>query len=615
MKFKFIIYIWLHNCDVINCNGYLFKQKTSDSYTNPDVTQTVIAITKYLNLVYNRTTLNILTATEDLKDVSANDYATDILLELRGLKLLFRLEHYKKFQDIKKRKRFVNLILADSIASYYDLIRASSANDFDFDGFNIVHVENGTLEDVKKILKIMWNASIYNIIVLFEEKDVVSLMSFTPFTSSECRVSTPVIVNQMKDGKFLNSDVFFRKKFKNLFNCGVKIAASESTPSLMGTKHSDGSYSLRGYDYELISLLSKLMNFKIDLNFTSRTGSWGEIFENGSSTGTIKKLMDGESDFIVGNLFLMTTRMKYMSNTLSYLSISVVLIIPPGQLFTSFEKLFKPFQTTVWIYVIVLTVIGFIVIFITKCQNKRVQHFVFGKGVSYQHLNMLLIFVGGSQHSLPRYNFSRFILMTFILFCLVGRTLYQGSLYNFIQTDKQSAEIATIDELVEQGFDFYMYNTYQEFVRSSRIYKRRKIYTSDRGAEFYLKNMLDPSLKLALIATTPFVSHVNQHNDRNSTLTICKQQLLTIPIVLYFRKNHYLVKEVNEKISMINSAGLSEYWSKMNSGTLRNAQKSKRELRKLNLHQLLGGFQIWIGGCIIGLVTFVVECILFRVKH
>lgn len=97
---------------------------------------------------------------------------------------------------------------------------------------------------------------------------------------------------------------------------------------------------------------------------------------------------------------------------------------------------------------------------------------------------------------------------------------------------------------------------------------------------------------------------------------MCKEQLLTIPIVLYFRKNHYLVKEVNEKISMISAAGLSEYWTKISlERTLKNVIKSKRELRKLNLHQLLGSFQIWSVGCIIGLVTFVGEYIFFRVKH
>lgn len=128
--------------------------------------------------------------------------------------------------------------------------------------------------------------------------------------------------------------------------------------------------------------------------------------------------------------------------------------------------------------------------------------------------------------------------------------------------------------------------------------------------------MWDSSLKLALFATTPYVHYINQRNNRNTTLTTCKEQLLTIPIVLYFRKNHYLVKEVNEKISMINAAGLSEYWTKIYlEKTLKNVNKSKRELQKLNLQQLFGGFQIWIGGCIIGLVTFIVECILFRVKH
>ena len=128
--------------------------------------------------------------------------------------------------------------------------------------------------------------------------------------------------------------------------------------------------------------------------------------------------------------------------------------------------------------------------------------------------------------------------------------------------------------------------------------------------------MLDPSIKYALIATTPFVHYKNQLNDRNATLTTCKEQLLTVPIVLYYRKNHYLVKEVNQKMSMINSAGLSDYWTKIYlEKTLKSDHKSKRELQKLNLQQLYGSFQIWIGGCIIGLLTFVGEFFWFRAKH
>lgn len=473
MEFKFIVYVLILNTyDVINCNNLLLKQQTLHNI-NSDVSQTIVSITRNLNSIHNRTTLNILTATKDLNDFLANDYATDIILRLKDLTIAYRLEHYKNFQDIHKRKRFFNLFLFDSIDSFFDLITLSSAQDFDFDGFNLIILKNGTLDNVEKMLNTMWLLSIYNVIVLFENNDVVSLMSFKPFTSTQCREPKPIIVNQFKDGNFLiNTDVFFPKLFKNLFKCGLKVTASESMPSLMRTQHGDGSYSYSGYDYELISLLSKLMNFEIELEFTSKSKSYGQIFENGSSTGTIKKLMDGEADFIVGNLFLMTTRMKFMSSTLSYTSMPIVLIIPPGKAFTSFEKLFKPFRISVWFYVIAVVVIGFIVICLTKSQSKSVQNFVFGEGVSYQNLNMLLIFVGGSQHFLPRYNFSRFILMSFILFCLVGRTLYQGSLYTFMQTDNRAPQIATIDGLVEEGFNFYMYNTYQEFVQYSRIYKR-----------------------------------------------------------------------------------------------------------------------------------------------
>lgn len=129
-----------------------------------------------------------------------------------------------------------------------------------------------------------------------------------------------------------------------------------------------------------------------------------------------------------------------------------------------------------------------------------------------------------------------------------------------------------------------------------------------------MKYVLDPSLKLALFASTPFLNYQNNLKDRNTTFLTCKEQFLMIPVVLYFRKNHYLVKEVNEKISMINSAGLSDYWTKVYlERTLKNDNNG--HLQKLNIHQLFGSIQIWFGGCIIGLVTFIVEYICFIMKR
>lgn len=69
---------------------------------------------------------------------------------------------------------------------------------------------------------------------------------------------------------------------------------------------------------------------------------------------------------------------------------------------------------------------------------------------------MLNAIFGGAQEIEPRENFSRFLLMMFIIFCLVIRTLYTGSLYRFLQSDIHHSEVESIDEMIEKDFKFYV---------------------------------------------------------------------------------------------------------------------------------------------------------------
>jgi hypothetical protein len=57
---------------------------------------------------------------------------------------------------------------------------------------------------------------------------------------------------------------------------------------------------------------------------------------------------------------------------------------------------------------------------------------------------------------LPRKTFPRFILMMFIILCLILRTCHQSLLYDLMQKDLRREELKTIDEAIEKGYTFYM---------------------------------------------------------------------------------------------------------------------------------------------------------------
>lgn len=72
----------------------------------------------------------------------------------------------------------------------------------------------------------------------------------------------------------------------------------------------------------------------------------------------------------------------------------------------------------------------------------------------------------------PARNFARSLLMIFILYCLVIRTLYQGGLFENLQSEDLGHTADTITEMLDRGFKFYMMFTSLEHTENTRFKKK-----------------------------------------------------------------------------------------------------------------------------------------------
>lgn len=199
----------------------------------------------------------------------------------------------------------------------------------------------------------------------------------------------------------------------------------------------------------------------------------GQLFENGSSTGATREIINGEADLMIGFFFMSFLRMKFMDSIESHIGFPFVLVVPFGEELSSFEKIFKPFQLQVWILIFVVFFGGFLFIFIlTKFGLKKVKEKVFGEVINPPFLNMIDICFGGSMDSLPKKSFPRILLATFLIFCFVTRNIYQGLLYQNMQSNDQKKPVMTVDEMLEKEFFFYMYPEFQEQSKALKFYSR-----------------------------------------------------------------------------------------------------------------------------------------------
>jgi hypothetical protein len=140
--------------------------------------------------------------------------------------------------------------------------------------------------------------------------------------------------------------------------------------------------------------------------------------------------------------------------------------------YSAYEKLLLPFDDTTWIFFIAVFLYSFLSIVVINLVSRNFQDMFYGENVKTPAFNVVGTFFGISQTTLPDANFPRILLMTFILYCLVLRTAYQGVLFEYVATDMRKPSPTTIEELYEQGYTVYMHyymaNRFMEMIPAER---------------------------------------------------------------------------------------------------------------------------------------------------
>ena len=70
----------------------------------------------------------------------------------------------------------------------------------------------------------------------------------------------------------------------------------------------------------------------------------------------------------------------------------------------------------------------------------------------------------------------------------------------------------------------------------------------------------NPTANYAVVRLLIKMKYYNQNHREHSRLSICKESLSTVPIVIYAQKNSVFLDEFNAKIEMFKSSGLIDHW-------------------------------------------------------
>jgi hypothetical protein len=100
-------------------------------------------------------------------------------------------------------------------------------------------------------------------------------------------------------------------------------------------------------------------------------------------------------------------RLELLTYSMTYAQSPLIMVIPPGQVYSDFSKLMSPFDDSLWYWVNGMMVIIIVIISVVKCQSKETQHFIFGMQNRTPLLNMVNHIFGLPMHKAPGRNFAR----------------------------------------------------------------------------------------------------------------------------------------------------------------------------------------------------------------
>lgn len=342
-----------------------------------------------------------------------------------------------------------NVFLVDSVESFTIIYNKMSPKLFELHGYYTIVITRETTDGVNEIFEALWRKQIYNVVVVYQTATNIKLLKIDLFSPESCFDYKVVEVG--------NHSELFIDQLKNLNQCSLNVHAPDWAPFSFLIKD-----EATGRDFDLIKVISEVLNFKLNFTILTELASWGMIFDNGTLTGAIKNLIDYKADIIIGDYYLRPARINRMDASVSYFTADIVFVIPPGRMLVSIEKLIQPFSKIFWTLLSASFLLAFLFIFMINCL-KEIETDLFS--LYFKTLSVLL---SVSLPRLPKKSVNRFLLVSFVLSCIVLQAIYQGLLFKFLQTDSKLREVQSINEMVKSNFTFYIYDSMFEMIQSER---------------------------------------------------------------------------------------------------------------------------------------------------
>ncbi|XP_062539259.1 uncharacterized protein LOC134207567 [Armigeres subalbatus] len=529
-------------------------------------------------------------------------------------------------QSIPQRAKLVskqrhNLLFLDSWRSIERLQAFLRSNQFDFTGRYLMVVtpsESDCASLANELLELTSDLLIYDVNVLCLQNETVVLRTYFPYGHENRPLPHIETWNTYHALGFQQDVPHYPRKLENFFGLPLRIAIFHMPPFMTFTRNANNRIiDYGGIEGELIKEISKHFNMTLDPVQPMRNSGlrWGTLSANGTGSGAIGLVINGTVDMAISFFGNDLLRQKFMSFSMSYYQSALVLIVSPGTEYGTFDKLFLPFQFTLWIAFVIVFINGLVTILILQFFPLPVQQFIYGRGNRAPFMNYYKATFGYSVDPEPTRNFSRFLVLLWIIFTFVLRTAYQDQMFGNLHRQLNHSTVRGWDQFVSEGYRIFInpsvmsvFEDATDEIKQCITFIPHEIYTP------VLQEIRHARLRGARLSYTELVDYLNQNAllDGGPFYERFNERLFSYAIHAFFPKNSPLVRYFDEQTQALVTHGFIEYWthSALRRNLLQTIQARARQAyvtRPLVLRMLGGVFGLFGLGLVCAGIAFLAE--------
>lgn len=324
------------------------------------------------------------------------------------------------------------------------------------------------------------------------------------------------------------------------------------------------------------------------------------------------------ADLSLGSFRCTLERSTALSPSMTfYQTMQVFTVLSKREPWSSFEIIAYPFDFHIWLILLILMLSLLSSAHILEHVRVKLLKFIYGFHSAYFiNINILAITLGQAAHVMPYRNFARYIFFMWILLTMILRSIYQGSLYDFLKSQKTVAPPDTAAELTQRKYKLIVNVATGDSFSGVPIIRDKQIEVlimniTDSGGFPLLE--ANPDKRYVTGTPRDFLTYYVNTYNKYGVFHVLKETIFSQQLCVYFTKHSYLVKIFDHVLQNLRSFGLIDYWASLvlDDRFLEEVEEASTET-PLTFTQLSGVVEISMYLYLLTFIVFILEILWFK---